>query len=238
MHAAKPLSAFILSLILAVPQAFAGDPQPGGIVPEALLKARGSAAFFRSGPISDAVFKRINGKSWKDACRHDRKDFRYVTALHHDGHGSVRLGEMILHKDAAEDVLDILAALYVNGRTIEKMVLIDLYDADDERSMTANNSSAFNCRVVKGSKKLSAHAMGLAVDLNPLWNPYVKDTAAGTIVQPEAGRPFADRSRKDPRFFDKDDLAVTLFKDRGWIWGGDWKSLKDWQHFEKPMKRK
>lgn len=168
---------------------------------------------------------------------HDRKDFRYVTALHHDGHGSVRLGEMILHKDAAEDVLDILAALYVNGRTIEKMVLIDLYDADDERSMTANNSSAFNCRVVKGSKKLSAHAMGLAVDLNPLWNPYVKVTSTGTIVQPEAGRPFADRSRKDPRFFDKDDLAVTLFKDRGWIWGGDWKSLKDWQHFEKPMKR-
>ena len=145
---------------------------------------------------------------------------------------------MILHKDAAEDVLDILAALYVNGRTIEKMVLIDLYDADDERSMTANNSSAFNCRVVKGSKKLSAHAMGLAVDLNPLWNPYVKVTSAGTIVQPEAGRPFADRSRKDPRFFDKDDLAVTLFKDRGWTWGGDWKSLKDWQHFEKPMKRK
>ena len=116
------------------------------------------------------------------------------------------------------------------------MVLIDDYGADDERSMMANNSSAFNCRVVKGSRKLSPHARGIAIDLNPLYNPYDKTQNGHTIVQPEGGRAWIKRGPQVPYGIEEGDLMLQLFKERGWTWGGDWKSLKDYQHFEKRLK--
>lgn len=99
--------------------------------------------------------------------------------------------------------------------------------------MMANNTSAFNCRVVKGSRKLSAHARGMAIDVNPLYNPYVKTKNGLTIVQPEGGRAWVKRGDHVPYGIENGDLMLALFKERGWTWGGDWKSLKDYQHFEK-----
>ena len=101
---------------------------------------------------------------------------------------------MVVNRAAAADVTDVFQKLFEAQYPIERMTLIDDFGADDEASMRANNSSAFNFRVVKGSKKLSAHARGLAVDINPLYNPYVRVMKDGTtVVQPEAGRPYADR---------------------------------------------
>ena len=229
-HVSFPLKLLLALIPVTV---MASAVTPGDIVSASSITQEKATSYFVVSPISNDIFSRINNKSWKEICHHDRKDFRYVTALHYDGKGQIRLGELIVHQSVAKEVLDILKELYIAKYPIEKMVLIDNYGADDELSMTANNSSAFNCRVVKGSKKLSAHARGMAVDINPLYNPYVKVKNGQTIVQPEAGRPWIVRNATVPYKIDENDLAYKLFKKHGWEWGGDWKSLKDYQHFEK-----
>ena len=114
------------------------------------------------------------------------------------------------------------------------MVLIDNYNAQDDPSMEANNSSCFNFRFIAGTTTLSNHSMGMAIDINPLYNPYVKQRTNGTLyVSPGSGRPYADRNRQCDYKIDHNDLCYKLFKQHGFTWGGDWTSLKDYQHFEK-----
>lgn len=112
---------------------------------------------------------------------------------------------------------------------IERMRLIDDYGADDERSMRANNTSCFCYRTVGSSQKLSKHAQGLAIDMNPLYNPCVK----GSRVQPSTSLRYADRGRKFSYKIERGDLLWRLFTERGFRWGGSWRSLKDYQHFER-----
>ena len=107
------------------------------------------------------------------------------------------------------------------------MVPIDAYGGDDQASMRANNTSGFNCRYVSGTSRLSQHALGLAVDVNPLVNPYV----TGAAVDPPEGAPYADRSRDDPGMIHAGDAVVQAFAAQGWKWGGYWSSGKDYQHF-------
>ncbi len=102
-------------------------------------------------------------------------------------------------------------------------------DADDERSMADNNSSAFNYRVVADTDIVSMHAYGRAIDINPLINPYI----VGEKVMPANGAEYANRKGKFPHKIDHDDLCYKLFKSKGWTWGGDWKTQKDYQHFYK-----
>ena len=114
------------------------------------------------------------------------------------------------------------------------MQLIDDYDADDERSMRANNTSCFNYRPSAGSKKLSKHSRGLAIDINPLYNPCVRRLANGsTSVQPATAGKYTNRSKKQRYMIDKNDLCYRLFVKHGFTWGGSWRSLKDYQHFER-----
>ena len=112
------------------------------------------------------------------------------------------------------------------------MHLIDEYNADDEQSMQDNNSSCFNFRFISFTTKVSKHGYGLAVDINPLYNPYVKKVEGRTNVEPAAGKPYADRSRSFEYKIDHDDLAYKLFTAQGFEWGGDWNDRKDFQHFE------
>ena len=107
--------------------------------------------------------------------------------------------------------------------------LIDDFDGDDVRSMEANNTSCFNYRTKTSGSSLSAHARGMAVDVNPLQNPYVK----GEVVEPAAAAEFADRSVDFAHKITDDDLCCRLFRSRGFQWGGAWNSVKDYQHFEK-----
>ena len=114
------------------------------------------------------------------------------------------------------------------------MRLIDEYDADDERSMQANNTSCFNFRAIAGSTKLSKHSQGLAIDINPLYNPCVKQRKDGrTVVQPATGRKYANRNKRWPYMIVKDDLCYRLFIEHGFKWGGSWRTTKDYQHFER-----
>lgn len=198
------------------------------------VRKYGTDRCFASMPISDAVFARIYGKSYKKDCRVLRSSLRYLHLLHYTEDGRIKLGEMICHKDIADDLTDIFRKLFEAKYPIENMQLIDNYGADDIRSMEHNNTTCFNYRTVAGSKKLSNHSLGKAVDINPLYNPYVKRRQDGTYkVSPEKGRKYADRTKTFKYKIDRNDLAYRLFKQHGFRWGGDYRSLKDYQHFEK-----
>ena len=131
-----------------------------------------SSSAFQSEEISDEVFARIEGKSFKKECTTPRKDLRYLRVLHYNKVGEELEGELICHKDIAEDLLDIFRKLHEARYPIERMVLVDEYGADDEASMMDNNSSAFNFRFISGTRSLSRHSRGMAIDINPLYNPY------------------------------------------------------------------
>lgn len=156
-------------------------------------------------------------------------DLRYLRLLYYDYNGRVRKGEMVCNKAIAEDLLYIFKELYKAQYPIAGIRLTDDFDGDDIRSMEANNTSCFNYRTATNSEKLSAHALGMAVDINPLQNPYVK----GEVVEPEAARPYADRTAEFGHKITEDDLCCRLFRSRGFQWGGSWTSVKDYQHFEK-----
>ena len=182
--------------------------------------------------ISDSLFARIRGKSYKENCTTPRSDLRYLRVLHYNKEGEVLEGELICHKTIANDLLEIFRELYQAKYPIERMVLVDEYDANDEASMRANNSSAFNFRYVSGTRTLSRHSRGMAIDINPLYNPYVRQRGGRTLVEPSNAQPYADRSKDFPYKIVKGDLCYRLFKKYGFTWGGDWKNSKDYQHFE------
>lgn len=189
---------------------------------------------FTIAEIDDDLFERIKGKSYKSNCTVPRSELRYLEVLHYTPSGEVKVGELICNKSIAEDLVDIFRNLYDAKYPIERMVLIDEYDADDTESMRANNTSCFNFRKVAGQKNLSKHAYGKAIDINPLYNPYVKARKDGSLyVSPENGKAYADRSKDFPMKIDKEDLCYKEFIKHGFKWGGDWKTLKDYQHFQK-----
>lgn len=130
---------------------------------------------------------------------------------------------------------DIFEKLYEADYPIEKIRLVDEYDADDEASMSDNNSSAFNFRFISHTTKISKHGLGMAVDINTLYNPYVKTVDGKRSVEPANASDYVDRSADFPYKIDHDDLCYRLFKEHGFSWGGDWQHSKDYQHFEKNL---
>lgn len=153
------------------------------------------------------------------------KDIVTLQIPHYDKDGKPTTGKLECNKSIAKDLQEIFAELYKAKYRIERMRPASEYGGDDDKMMDANNTSCYNYRVMTGSKnKLSKHALGLAIDINPLYNPYVK----GNIVKPAAGRKYA----KNPQI-KKGDLIYRLFKQHGFRWGGEWRTLKDYQHFEK-----
>lgn len=207
------------------------------LVSEADVERSGVDAWFRSETISDQIFSRMWLKSWKEDCPLNRSELRYLKVLHRNADGNPQRGEMVVNAAIADKAIDIFRQLYLADYRIERMVLIDNYDADDESSMRANNSSSFNFHFMTGSTtKISKHGLGLAIDINTLYNPYVKEKADGSWhIEPATGEPYAfDRDNRTdiPYKIDHNDLAYRLFTEAGFEWGGDWISLKDYQHFE------
>ena len=198
-----------------------------------LVGISASAQDFYQQEITDDIFARIEGKSFKANCITSREDLRYLRVLHYNKDREVLEGELICHKDIADDLLAIFQELYKAAYPIERMVLIDEYDADDEASMRANNTSAFNVRYASGMKRLSSHSTGMAIDINPLYNPLVRYREGQTRVFPTTAAAYMDRTKYFPYKIEKGDLCYRLFKKYGFSWGGDWRSSKDYQHFEK-----
>jgi hypothetical protein len=112
---------------------------------------------------------------------------------------------------------------------------VDEYKGDDDVSMADNNTSAFNYRDVVDSKGvLSKHSYGVAIDINPIQNPYIK----GKKISPASGTNYVNRKKFQNGMIIKNDVCYKAFKDRGWTWGGEWKTMKDYQHFQKTIPTK
>ena len=208
--------------------------QAGRTVSQADVDAFGGIdKCFAAEPIPDGVWARMQGKTFKENPYIGRDDLRHIRALHWDYDNQMHVGEMIVNKQIADRVATILRQLFDAKYPIQRMLLPDVYDADDETQMRDNNSSCFCYRAIAGSTKLSKHARGLAIDINTLYNPYYKDRADGTrYIQPATAEAYCDRTWDFPYKIDHDDLCFKLFTEAGFEWGGDWTSCKDYQHFE------
>ncbi len=165
------------------------------------------------------------------------RDLQHLTLQYIDFSGNTQTGEMIVHEAIADDVAEIFQELYEAQYPIERIELVEEYDCDDEKSMEANNTSCYNYRPIEGSNRISKHGYGLAIDVNPLYNPYVKDTDEGRIVLPTTAEEYVDREADFEHKITEDDLCYKLFTEHGFEWGGNWNSLKDYQHFELPTER-
>ena len=200
---------------------------------EKIVQAAESNEFYMS-KIDDKIFARIKGKSFKDNCTLPVEDLRYLHLLHKDFNGETQEGEMICNAYIADDLLDIFQKLYAANYQIEKIRLVDEYNADDETSMRDNNSSCFNFRFISHTTKISNHGLGLAVDINTLYNPYTKVVDGKRILEPATAGAYVDRTKDFPHKIDHNDLCFKLFIEHGFEWGGDWTRVKDYQHFELP----
>ncbi len=189
---------------------------------------------FKISKIDDTIFARIKGKSFKDDCTVPRDDLRYLNVLHKDLEGNTKKGEMICNTYIAKDLIKIFQKLFNSNYPIEKIRLIDEYNADDETAMRDNNSSCFNFRFISHTTKVSKHGLGLAVDINTLYNPYIKVVDNITYIEPKTGEKYVDRNQNFIYKIEKNDLCYKLFIENGFEWGGDWEDRKDYQHFELP----
>ncbi len=177
--------------------------------------------------VPETVRARMHGKSWRDDPRCPRFDaLAYITADHVAMTGSVARGELVVAKAIASRTVELLRRLHALGFPIHKMALVDDHDADDDRSMAADNTSAFNFRVVAGTDVLSQHALGLAIDINPVENPWRKPDR---ILPPE-GAAFADRRHVRPGMIVRPGPVVATLDELGWEWGGDWRHAFDDHH--------
>ena len=205
------------------------EMEAGTVLSEEDLEGIDTGKLFTSEEIPDRVFERMEGVSFGQGCVTPRDQLRYLRVLHKDFNGDTCIGEIVCNRDIAEDLIYIFRELYKADYPIEKIRLVDDYDGDDELSMEDNNTSCFNFRPVAGTGHLSKHAYGRAIDINPLYNPYI--TSSG--YTPVNAGDYVDRSAENPYKIDEEDLCYRLFRERGFIWGGSGNSVKDYQHFQK-----
>lgn len=190
--------------------------------------------YFYYEPLSDEIIDKISGISYVENENISLDELRYMHILHYNFDSEITEGELICNKAIAQDLLEIFYELFQAEYEIEKVRLIDEYNGDDTASMEDNNTSCFNYRVVDGTSSLSKHAYGLAIDINPFYNPYVVFQSDGsTYISPKGSEGYTDRSLDFPYKIDDEDLCYKLFKEHGFIWGGNWNSCKDYQHFQK-----
>lgn len=193
--------------------------------------ARAEGPRARFGPIPDEVWSHMQGRSWRPGLPCATRDQLVLMQLpYRDFSGAPQLGAMIVARSVAAQVADIFEELYRSGRfRIAQMRLIDDFDGDDDKSIAANNTSGFNCRLTDHGG-LSKHALGLAIDINPVQNPYRE----GAVTAPESGRAFDEPQERRPEITGlivDGDVVTRAFARRGWSWGGRWKHTVDYQHF-------
>jgi len=187
-------------------------------------------------PITPEIKKRmIKGNSWRKGCPVPLENLRYLRITHLNFKGKDVMGEIIVHKDISHEVTEIFETLYEVAYPVYKMKLVSDYKGNDWQSIESGNTSAFNCRNATGSKKWSKHSYGKAIDINPIENPYI---ARSGRISHKASLKYRKRVHKKDTYADKavlvkGDKAIQLFKKYGWIWGGDWSGVKDYQHFSK-----
>ncbi|MEX2274724.1 MAG: M15 family metallopeptidase [Actinomycetota bacterium] len=179
--------------------------------------------------IDEAGRRQMEESSWRPGCPVQIEDLRTIGLTHWDFSGQVREGTIVVHESVADDVVSVFRALFDAAFPLERLGPIDAFDGDDDRSMAANNSCGFNGREIALTPGVwSQHASGLAIDLNPVQNPYVRRDGS---VLPETGHRYLDRTQQEPGMIQPNDAVVRAFSAIGWGWGGDWEPNKDYQHF-------
>jgi hypothetical protein len=177
--------------------------------------------------IPDDVFDRMRGKSWRDDPRcPPRDDLAYLELDHRTLDGGDARGELVVSRRIAEPALALFRRLHAVGFPVARMQLIDDFGGDDNRSMDADNSSGFCFRVVDGTELLSQHAFGMAIDINPVENPWVRTHK----FVPAAGAPFLDRIDLRTGMIVRPGPVTRIFDELGWEWGGDWRHASDYHH--------
>lgn len=149
-----------------------------------------------------------------------------IDVFYYSFDGKLHKGQLLVHKDVKNDVLEIFSIIQKEKFPVNKAIPIVKYNWSDGASMDDNNSSAFNYRTIAGTSRMSNHAYGKAVDINPMNNPYVDSNGR---LSPSKGKYLVGT----PGTFADTSLIVKEFKKRGWRWGGNFKSYKDYHHFDK-----
>jgi len=202
-----------------------------------MLVANGVQFYYEVEPVTKSMIKNQMRYSWKDECPVPYTDLVHLTLAHWGYDGQVHEGYLVVHKKLASEIVAIFNELFDDHFPIERMRLIDEYQADDELSMEDNNSSAFCCRAITNKPGIfSNHSYGIAIDINPKINPYIK----GECILPASGCEYLDRTILAQGIItDADDnVCYQAFAKRGWDWGGHWlerKGYVDYQHFSKSI---
>lgn len=192
------------------------------------MSAKAAPTFtFVARKLSPAVRKRVTGVSWHRGCPAGLNRLRYLRIAFYGFDDRVHKGEMIANRSAVEALRTAFATLYSSRFPIRRMRLVDDYGGSDFRSIEADNTSAFNCRRTTGQSSWSQHAYGLALDINPIENPYVSN---GRTSHP-ASRRYLNRSRHRRGMAYPGGALVKAFRQVGWGWGGSWSNPTDYQHF-------
>lgn len=178
-------------------------------------------------PLSAQEREAMTGVSWREGCPVPLDELVVIDMPHHTPGGGIGRGELVLHRDASKAATEAFEQLWSQGFVITSIRPVRNFDGDDDASMSADNTSAFNCRPKAGGTSWSMHAFGRAIDVNPLRNPYVR----GERVDPPEGRDWLERDASRPGVMASGSPQVQAFLDVGWKWGGHWRSAKDYQHF-------
>ena len=215
----------LVSAVLALVAALLGLPlsAPADLAPSA--HAASLPAFTSSVRTIDAALATRMRHSWRSGCPVSRSNLRYLRMTYYGFDGRAHRGEMVVHRTATPKIIRVFRRAFNARFPIYRMRLVDDYRGNDDASMAANNTSAFNCRRVSGGTAWSQHSYGRAVDINPVQNPYV----ARGVVEPPAGKAYVTRwpLRRGMVTW----TVRDAFADIGWYWGGKWRNAKDYQHF-------
>ncbi|MGI4775714.1 MAG: M15 family metallopeptidase [Janthinobacterium lividum] len=192
-----------------------------------------SSVMFKVERLSKELKKSMISKNiWQSYCPLTLEQLRLIKIEHYDFEGQRKIGTIVIHHKMADSAIDIFKKLLDLEFPIAKMTLIDNYNGDDELSMEDNNSSCFNCRKIANSSELSVHSYGLAIDINPLQNPYIviDHNNYSIDVYPREGVNFLNRNNQRPGMVES---VVDVFKKHGFdIWGGHWNNPIDYHHFQ------
>jgi hypothetical protein len=165
--------------------------------------------------------------TWRPGCPQPLPGLALIRLSYWGFDHRAHAGELIVNAAVTGKIIRVFAVLYRARYQIRRMVLPDRYRGSDPRSTSADNTSAFNCRLVEGTTDWSMHAYGLAIDINPCENVYID----GGHVDPPRCAANADRSRQVPGLIHDGGLVTWAFGAIGWGWGGRWVTPKDYQHF-------
>lgn len=218
--------------------------EAGAIVEKATIDAQNLDVYFTSSELTEVQKEAMNGKSYIENPDISYDDLRYIKVLHYNFRHQIQVGELVVNQAIAEDCRQIFMELFQEEYEINSMYLIDRYYEKDQArngeqvdisSINDDNTSAFHYRKIAGTEVLSNHAYGMAIDINPLENPYVKEEdLQQTVASPYKDyNSYKDRTAQRAHMISKDDACYRIFKAHGFQWGGEWNGNKDYQHFEK-----